>query len=133
MDVKSVFDNTRYGVLATTNSDGSPWAVPLHVLLEDSTIYWLSDEDTQHSQNILRGSGASLTTWFVPEGEPAKGVYINGSARQLDGSEVQGVWQRMMDKLGTAPTVHDNTKAYQLDIGSINSSKSGKNRWYFYI
>ncbi|HWT40414.1 MAG TPA: pyridoxamine 5'-phosphate oxidase family protein [Dongiaceae bacterium] len=132
MEAASVFSHTTFGALATINEDGSPWAVPLHIFHDNGAVYWLSAEETQHSQNILRDGRVSLTAWALKEGEAPRAIYVSGIATQLKASEMDDVKARMTAKLGSTPPIYDTTRAYRLVLGNINSSKSGKNRWYFY-
>lgn len=131
-EAENVFSKTMHGALATINKDGSPWVVPLHIFYDEGAVYWLSAEETQHSQNILRDGRVSLTAWAIQQGEAPQAVYISGIATQLEASEMEDVKARMTAKLGATPPIYDTTRAYRLVLGNINSSKSGKNRWYFY-
>lgn len=131
-EAEQVFSKTIHGALATINEDGSPWVVPIHIFYDEGAVYWLSAEETQHSQNIKRDTRVSFTAWGKRGDEPAQAIYINGAATQLDASEMAQVQARMIEKLGETPPIYDTTRAYRLLLGNINSSKSGKNRWYFY-
>lgn len=131
-EAEGVFSKTIHGALATVNEDGSPWVVPVHIFYDEGAVYWLSAEETQHSQNIIRDGRVSLTAWGKSGDEPSQAVYINGVATQLEPAQMDDVKARMTAKLGSTPPIYDTTRAYRLVLGNINSSKSGKNRWYFY-
>lgn len=132
MEAESVLSRTPYGALATVNEDGSPWVVPVHVFLDEGALYWMSADETQHSQNLIKNDRVSFTTWITPEGEKSQGLYVNGPAKKLDKPQTLEIQAKMTDKLGKTPPIFDTTYAYRLPIGELNRDKSSENRWYFY-
>lgn len=128
--IRVILAENLIGTLATLNDDGSPWATPLHVFADDKAVYWFSKDTHQHSRNIEGDARVSLSLWSRAEG--TKGVYISGNAVKLDDAETAKILHDLAAKDGKIPPVFENTSAYRLQIGQINSSKSSEKRWYFY-
>lgn len=65
--------------LATSGPDG-PWAAGLFYVNDGFDLYWLSDPDTRHSQNIAHAPQVAVTVhedyadWRVIQGVQAEGV-----------------------------------------------------------
>lgn len=118
------------GTLATLNEDGSPWATPVHIFADDQALYWFSKATHQHSQNIELDQRVSVALWAKDQG--TKGAYVSGRAVKLNDEETAKALEIVVATVGTIPPVFENTSGYRLEVGQINSSKSGDNRWYFY-
>lgn len=131
-DARTLLSENILGTLATVNEDGSAWATPIHVFYDDTAVYWFSNEDKQHSVNIVRTPQVSLVVFSPDESRGPKGVYFNGVATRLTGSRAKDARQLVLDRLGSIPTVFETASAYRLPIGALNSSKSAGNCWYFY-
>lgn len=93
------FDSVRVGCLATTNADGSPRATPLHFVLTDTQLVWLSSETAVHSQNISRDPRVSFTMWK----SPTIALRIDGTARVASGDEARALTRAFRKKLGDSP------------------------------
>ena len=93
------FDSVRVGCLATTNADGSPRATPLHFVLTDTQLVWLSPETAVHSQNISRDPHVSFTMWK----SPTIALRIDGIARVASGDEALVLTRTFRKKLGDLP------------------------------
>lgn len=93
------FDSVRVGCLATTNADGSPRATPLHFVLTDTQLVWLSPETAVHSQNISRDPRVSFTMWK----SPTIALRIDGTARVASGDEARALTRAFREKLGNSP------------------------------
>lgn len=129
-EIKSILKDNLIGTLATLNEDGSPWATPLHVFTDDEALYWFSKDTHQHSLNIERDSRVAVTVWS--QTGATRGAYVTGVATKLSAEETPAVLDIVVSAVGKIPPVFENTSAYRLPIGQINSSKSSENRWYFY-
>lgn len=84
---QAIIDTIPYATLATVTSDGQPWSTPLAAYHFDgeTTLYWASWQNNQHSQNI-RDNGKAFVTIFdsTPnDGKPAAGVYIQADAFEI--------------------------------------------------
>ena len=128
--IKKILDENLIGTLATLNEDGSPWATPVHIFADDEALYWFSKDEQQHSINISNDPRVSVALWSQTEG--TKGAYISGIATKLEADETPAALDIVVSTVGKIPPVFENTSAYRLPIGQINSSKSSENRWYFY-
>ena len=87
----NILKSIHYATVATTSPDGQPWNSPVaHVADEDLNIYWFSDKQNQHSQNV-RSTGRAFIVIYdstVPEGS-GEGVYIQATVKELqDPSEI---------------------------------------------
>jgi len=131
-EARAILDENILGTLATVNSDGSAWATPLHVIYDETALYWFSNADKQHSLNIGNDPRVSLAIFSQDESRGPKGVYFNGSVEALADEDIESVRQRMRDRTGVFPSAFENATAYRLQIGKLNSSKSAGNCWYFY-
>ena len=67
-----------------TNGPGGPWAASLLYVNDGFVLYWLSDPNSRHSQNIARDPRAAVTVhedyrdWRV-----IQGLQMEGTADQL--------------------------------------------------
>ena len=131
-DVRAILDENILGTLATVNKDGSAWASPLHVFYDEEAVYWFSHTDKQHSLNIASDPRVSLVVFSRDESKGPKGVYVNGAVEVLDDASGESAKQLVEARLGALPSVFQKATAYRLPIGTLNSSKSAGNCWYFY-
>lgn len=129
---QAVFDENVLAVLATVNDDGSPWAVPVHVATDGEYVYWFSHETTVHSQNIARDARVSLSLFSPDESKGPKGVYVNGQAEKIEGSQADVARDVFTARIGTLPPVFATASAYRLPLGQFSEEKSTGNCWYFY-
>lgn len=129
-NIKNILASNLIGTVATLNEDGSPWATPVHIFADDAAVYWFSKIDHQHSQNAVRDPRVSVSLWSKENGQ--RGAYISGTVRVLDEAETESAKQIVKDTIGMVPPVFENTSAFRLEIGQVNTSKTVENRWYFY-
>lgn len=129
-EINTILEGNIIGTLATINIDGSPWATPLHVFADDTAVYWFSKDTHQHSTNIANDPRVSVAIWS--KNDATKGGYISGEATKLSAEETPAILDIVVSTVGKIPPVFENTSAYRLPIGQINSDKSSENRWYFY-
>lgn len=128
--LKNILNGNRIGTIASINSNGSPWATPVHIFVDDDSLYWLSKETHQHSQNVERDSRVSVSIWAKNDG--TKGGYISGLVAKLSAEETVSALEIVKKTLGHIPPYFEGTYAYKLPIGQIDPEKSSPNRWYFY-
>lgn len=131
-EAKQLFNENILATLATINEDGSPWSTPLHVIADDSAVYWFSKEAATHSKNIVREPRVSISLFSPDESQGPKGIYVNGVAEQLDDGGRATAYALFEQRLGSVPAVFETARAYRLPIGVLDPSKSSKNCWYFY-
>ena len=133
-DLVKIFDKNYVGCIATVNDDGTPWATPLHMAVDDDHkyVYWFSDEKERHCKNHERDDRVSLAL-YTPEGGPHKeGVYLNGSVEKVDESEWKDIKELLERRLGFSLGTFDTGAAYRMPIGQYDEQKSTGNCWYFY-
>lgn len=84
-----IIRSIRYATLATVTAEGQPWNSPVaHEYDENLNIYWFSDKQNQHSQNV-RATGRVFIVIYdstVPEGD-GEGVYIEAIAQEISDPE----------------------------------------------
>jgi nitroimidazol reductase NimA-like FMN-containing flavoprotein (pyridoxamine 5'-phosphate oxidase superfamily) len=76
----------RYATIATASKDGKPWNSPVaHEYDNQLNIYWFSDKQNQHSQNVRANQAVFIVIYdsTVPEGD-GEGVYIEAKAYELN-------------------------------------------------
>ena len=84
----------RYATIATANKNGKPWNSPVaHKYDSQLNLYWFSDKQNQHSQNIRDNEDVFIVIYdsTMPEGD-GEGVYIEAKAVELtDPGEILNV------------------------------------------
>src|SRR5574343_1902294 len=86
---KELIQTSKHISLATTNEDGSPHNSPVRFFYDDKleNIYWSSNIETLHSQNILRTGQIFAVIYDRIE---TGGVYIKcENGHVLEGSELE--------------------------------------------
>jgi general stress protein 26 len=76
--VARILKNIRYATIATASKDGKPWNSPVAFYMDhELNIYWSSDKNSQHSQNIRANNEVFIVIYdsTVQEAE-GEGVYI---------------------------------------------------------
>lgn len=79
----------RYATIATANKDGKPWNSPVaHEYDDQLNVYWFSDKQNQHSQNVRENEDVFIVIYdsTVPEGD-GEGVYIEAKAVEVSDPE----------------------------------------------
>lgn len=84
-----VLAGTRYVVLATADSTGTPWATPVWFARNERDFYWVSRPGTQHSRNIAENGDIALVVHNsqVPVGS-ASAFYARAMAGEVPADEV---------------------------------------------
>lgn len=131
-DILPIVQNTLVGSVATINPDGSPWSSPLHMAFGDDVVVWLSDERTQHSQNIARDPRVSINIWTGDLTENVKGVYVQSEAKRVEGIEEVAARQIYAARFGgKIPEKFVPAATYVAPLGDINTTKTRGGRLYF--
>lgn len=117
--IEEILRDTRELVLGTVNGN-TPW---LSTLVfghdENFNLYWMSKEDTRHSQEIAKNSKVSAVVNKQPSGENAKGLQIEGNAYKLETAEEIGAAREFFAKRGgTLPLPETPTEAEPISPGS---------------
>lgn len=82
---KEIIKTIEYATIATANKGGKPWNSPVaRVYDNELNIYWFSDKQNQHSQNIRENEDVFIVIYdsTAPWGE-GEGVYIEAKAYEL--------------------------------------------------
>jgi hypothetical protein len=82
---KEILEKIQYATIATVSAEGKPWNSPVrHEYDNDLNIYWFSDKQNQHSQNVRANENVFIVIYdsTVPEGD-GEGIYIEARAREL--------------------------------------------------
>lgn len=78
---RQLLRKAQHLVLAVTLEDGTPWAVPVHMVRGDGKIFeWNSRPATLHSQAIARQPHVALTVFSVDDDV---GLYLKAVAEAL--------------------------------------------------
>jgi hypothetical protein len=86
----------RYATVATADSQARPWNSPVYSVHDDElNVYWVSDKQNQHSQNIRQNPHVFIvfydSTVLPGQGE---GVYLRAIASELsDPKDIQSARQ----------------------------------------
>lgn len=132
VDAKVILSENILGTVATINEDGSPWATPLHIFYDDTTIFWFSHDKSQHSLNVERQPKVSVVVFSTDESGGPKGVFFNGTAARLDDTANTRAKVLAAKRLGSLPPVFEHAAGYSMPMGTFNRDKSRDNCWYFY-
>jgi general stress protein 26 len=76
----------KYATVATASKNGKPWNSPVACVYDNQlNLYWFSDKQNQHSQNIRENEDVFIVIYdsTVPEGD-GEGVYIEAKVVELD-------------------------------------------------
>jgi nitroimidazol reductase NimA-like FMN-containing flavoprotein (pyridoxamine 5'-phosphate oxidase superfamily) len=82
---KEILEKIIYATIATSSKNSKPWNSPVaHVYDSELNIYWFSDKENQHSQNVRENENVFIVIYdsTVPEGH-GEGLYIEAKAYEL--------------------------------------------------
>lgn len=138
--VQTILRNNAYGTIATVCEDGSPWATPVHIVYDETTLYWLSAESTTHSQNIARDGRVFVTVFnssqTVAEPGDRAALYLQTEAHKLEGDDELAAREIFADRYPD----EDNRKVgadaigvYAAPLGILDVQKSDAQRCYLSI
>lgn len=84
--IKNILEKGYLLSLATVDESG-PWVSDVIYVYDDNfAFFWISDEDTRHSQAILKNPKVAATiTVSNKGGEDNIGLQIEGTAEKIDG------------------------------------------------
>jgi hypothetical protein len=88
---REIFESIRYATIATSNCQGDPWNTPVYSVHDsEANIYWVSDKQNQHSQNVRQNPNVFIVFYdsTVPPGH-GEGVYFK--ARAIELSEIDDI------------------------------------------
>lgn len=88
-EIKDILDQVKYASMATVNPDGSPHNSPLVFLYDPELthVFWSSDPDSLHSQNVFRTGQAFFTVFDSQAG--GTGLYIQATkGKVVSGDEL---------------------------------------------
>jgi len=110
-----IISSIHYCTLSTCSPDGFPWVSPIFFAYDDHwNIFWSSAIAAKHSQNLYCNQGRALIAIYdstKAEGK-GEGLYLAGSATQVDRDSVADVMQRLFKRAGSSP---DRTPQDYLD------------------
>lgn len=79
---RALIDRNLHMTLATADAVGTPWVSPvLYVPDDEYDLYWVSDEEARHSENIRINPVVAITIF---ETQPVAAVYIAADAREIN-------------------------------------------------
>ncbi|MCA9328057.1 pyridoxamine 5'-phosphate oxidase family protein, partial [Candidatus Saccharibacteria bacterium] len=84
-----ILRSIRYITLASVTPDNEPWNSPLYYVYDETLrLYWFSDKDGQHSQNVRTNPKVFIAIYdsTVAPGT-GDGVYIQATVRELENDE----------------------------------------------
>lgn len=93
-----------YCSLSTCSVDGQPWVSPVFFAFDAAlNIYWSSAIASRHSQNLYTNQGkAAITLYKSQKSEgPTDGLYLSGTATELDLSGVQQAFPLLEKRAGS--------------------------------
>jgi len=110
MDIKKIAkDHLKdlYVMQLATSKDNQPWVCNVHFLADDNlTLYWMSEADTRHSQDIAANPHVAAAVAVHTE-MPLIGVQIEGDAEQLLLKDNKDVLQAYAERHDRAAMVAD--------------------------
>lgn len=89
--VRSILNQELLISLATTDGAAQPWASVVEFAADENfTIYWLSDPNARHSQNVAATNRAAGTITLPLDGlGKGVGLQLEGTVRHVTGEEVE--------------------------------------------
>lgn len=76
-----LLSQSQHMVVAVMLDDGTPWAVPVHMVSNDNWVFeWNSKPETVHSQAIANRCQIALTVFSI---EQDLGLYMKAVAEEL--------------------------------------------------
>lgn len=86
---QAILKLNNYCTLSTVTTGGAPWGTPVHFAYDENNIYWVSNTNTVHSQNIAHDDRVFITVFDSRQLAEMLGdrgaVYINSHATKLTG------------------------------------------------
>lgn len=137
-DVASaILEKNKYAVLSTVREDGAPWATPIHFANDENNIYWLSNDDTVHSINIVRDNRVFVTI-FNSNQESKNDIgsrgalYVSTHASKLEGNEALEARKVFASQHEDSNShKHGDWSIFGAPFGELNPSKTIDDRIYY--
>lgn len=87
-----LFEANRYAVLATSDTEGRPWATPVWFAPDGlDRLYWVSWPGSRHSQLIEQRPDVALTVFdSTVASSDAAGFYATGKAKLVPDADLDG-------------------------------------------
>ena len=89
-EAANILRQINYAAVATVTASGRPWCTPVYAWHDDQArIYWVSDRESRHSQNVRRTGQAFIVLFDstfaldLPSGS-RRGVYLQALVREVD-------------------------------------------------
>jgi len=99
--VESILTSTREMILATSVQN-IPWTATLVFGHDENfNLYWISAENTRHSQELVKNPTIAATVNTAGENGKSKGLQLQGEARKLEEEEIVGAAREYFAKRGT--------------------------------
>lgn len=124
---KQVLDTVRVGAMATVNADNTPLATPLHFARFEDSIIWISDPDSRHASNVLRGSRVEFVVW----NDSRQAVYLTTSASIIAVEKREEALKAYEKKLGKFIPSVDKWEVFVSPLGKIDEKSTTQHMWYF--
>lgn len=88
---RQLLDEEQNLVLATVDAGGIPWISPVFFVPDENyELFWTSDRDARHSENIRATGQAAIVIYVVEPGRPVDGVYSQAEVSELsDTTEIE--------------------------------------------
>jgi len=97
---KELVRTVRHVPLATVNEDGSPLNSPVFATFDSTlNLYWASNADAQHSDNIRRDERVFLV--LFDSMEKGGGLYIEARAHEISNAAELGIALTVVNKKRT--------------------------------
>lgn len=124
-----ILDTIEVGALATVNRDRTPLITPLHFArYKNDNIIWISDRESQHSQNAYRHGRVEFVVWD----DKKRAVFLTTTVRELPEDEKEAALEAYAQKLGDFLPRVKSSQIYIMPIGKIDENSTTEN-WLHYI
>jgi uncharacterized protein YhbP (UPF0306 family) len=80
-----LIENNQHMVISTADTQAKPWVSPVFYMYDENfTLYWVSDKDAVHSQNVRSNPRVAIVIFGQgPPGHTMDGVYIDAESMEL--------------------------------------------------
>ena len=101
---KAILEKGEYGVLSTTNRNGTPYGVPLNYSMIDNSIYFHCAVEGQKIDNITHNEFVSFSvvgkTEILPDqfGTKYQSVIVSGEVAEVFDDDKQAAFERLLKK-----------------------------------
>lgn len=102
---REILQNNIYCTLSTCSPEGQPWVSPVFFAYDaEWNLYWSSAIAAEHSQNLAHNHGQVAIAIFDSKGPEGtvRGLYLMGTAGELNRDRVESVMTLLMTRAGKA-------------------------------